>query len=67
MGDDKMKKIYLKPALEVIEPKTERLLFVTDSVGHIDRDDIGAKENNNNSFDTEDDLWDYDTKKDIWG
>lgn len=67
MGDDKMKKIYLKPALEVIEPKTEGILFRTDSVGHIDVDEIGAKENNNDSFDTEDDLWDYSTKKDIWG
>lgn len=62
-----MKKIYLKPALEVIEPKTEGILFRTDSVGHIEEGDIGAKENNNDSFDTEDDLWDYNTKKDIWG
>ena len=66
MGDDKMKKIYLKPALEVIEPKTEGILFRTDSVGHIDRDEIGAKENSNDSFDTEDNIWGYATKKDIW-
>ena len=59
-----MKKIYLKPALEVIATKTERLL-ITDSVG--EEKYFDAKENNNDSFDTEDDLWDYSTKKDIWG
>ena len=60
-----MKKIYLKPVLEVIATKTERLL-ITDSTGLLNRNDIGAKENNNDSFDTEDNLWDYSTKKDIW-
>lgn len=65
MGDDKMKKIYLKPALEVIATKTERLLK-TDSVGWGDPSLAGAKENNNDSFDTEDNIWGYATKKDIW-
>ena len=65
MRDEKMKKIYLKPALEIIATKTERLLK-TDSTGWIGEDEIGAKEDNNESFDTEDNLWEYDTKKDIW-
>ena len=66
MRDEKMKKIYLKPALEIIATKSERLL-TTDSTGWIGPDDIGAKENNSVSFDSEDNLWEYDTKKDIWG
>jgi hypothetical protein len=60
-----MKKIYMKPELEVISTKTERLLK-TDSVGWDDPSLAGAKEDFNDSFDTEDNLWDYSTKKDIW-
>ncbi len=55
----------MKPELEVISTKTERLLK-TDSVGWDDPSLAGAKEDFNDSFDTEDNLWDYSTKKDIW-
>ena len=61
-----MKKIYMKPELEVISTKTERLL-TTDSTGWIGEDEIGAKETSGDMFDQTDDLWEYDTKKDIWG
>lgn len=60
-----MKKIYMKPELEVISTKTERLL-TTDSTGWIGEDEIGAKETSGDMFDQTDDLWEYDTKKDIW-
>ena len=55
----------MKPELEVISTKIERLL-ITDSTGHIGPEDIGAKETSGDMFDQTDDLWEYDTKKDIW-
>ena len=61
-----MKKIYMKPELEVISTKIERLL-VTDSTGWIGEDEIGAKETSDDIFDTTDDLWDRTTHKDVWG
>lgn len=61
-----MKKIYLKPVLEVYKSSTECMLK-TDSVGHIGPDDIGAKENNL-IFDEEvfGDTWGEDTNN-LWG
>lgn len=55
----------MKPELEVISTKIERLL-TTDSTGWIGEDEIGAKETSGDMFDQTDDLWEYDTKKDIW-
>lgn len=62
-----MKKIYITPQSEAVRIKIEDIMEgqLTDSVG--EEQFFDAKKNYDDSFDTEDDLWDYSTKKDIWG
>lgn len=58
-----MKKEYITPEIEEIRVKVESIMN-TDSEG-LD-DDFCAKEQNEDFFDKEDNLWDYSTKKDVW-
>lgn len=58
-----MKKEYIAPEIEEIHVTVEAIL-TTDSDGL--EDDFCAKEQNQDIFDKEDNLWDYSTKKDIW-
>lgn len=63
-----MKKIYLKPELEVYNTRVE-CMMITDSKGNIAYDDIGAKENND-FFDMDEDqfgdTWGVDSNN-LWG
>jgi hypothetical protein len=58
-----MKKEYITPEIEEIHLSVESIMN-TDSEG-LD-DDFCAKEQNEDFFDKEDNLWDYSTKIDIW-
>ena len=58
-----MKKEYIAPEIEEIHVSVESIMN-TDSDG-LD-DDFCAKEQNEDFFDKEDNLWEYSTKIDIW-
>ena len=64
-----MKREYIVPELEiVIMNGGEVLEQLTESIGEWGRDHpFDAKETSGDMFDQTDDLWEYDTKKDVWG
>lgn len=59
-----MKKEYIAPETETVLVLIESVMGNTDSEG-LD-EDFCAKEQNEDFFDKEDNLWDYSTKIDIW-
>lgn len=62
-----MKKIYIAPLSEVVNINIEKIMEgqLTDSIG--EERYFDAKETSGDMFDQTDDLWEYDTKKDVWG